>query len=232
MHRIIPMHEGRVGNKIIPQAIVWHYTAMLPSTEVSLAKVWSQSKGKGNGAHAIIRRNGEVLCLSDFLHNGNHAGGPTSGAVRLRKGTYGANTVAVGIELSNPGRVRRWHDGWRLAYTGNDVTILPKDITVTTDAELDEGTRSPNWGWCNYTEEQVKSAKNIARVCWEMGMVNSPCVVLRRPHPITKKVYPDIIKRTMTLSHSDLDPSRKSDPGPLWNANSVVEVEYGKPYKK
>lgn len=226
---IVPQSHHRLGKVIKPRCLVWHYTAMLPHTELSLAKVWSNTAGKGNGAHAIIRRNGQVICLAPFDRNSNHAGGPTSGKVLLKwsKTGYNPNSISIGIEVSNPGRVRKMKGGkWCLAFTGTDVVPLPPDIEVETDEQI--GGHRDDWGWCKYTDAQVESARKIARIAWECGVTNTTCTVVRQTVAGVK--YRDLHTTTMCLRHSDIDPSRKSDPGPLWNPQSLMQPEYTKEY--
>ena len=213
---IAPIHEGRLGKEISPKGIVWHYTAMLPNTELSLAQVWGHVRGKGTGAHALIRRNGQIICFASWNVNANHAGGPTSGVIKKYKFSVGvrANSSTIGIELSNPGRVRKDAIGWKLAYTGLDVVRLPGDLEVVTDEELDSYTKKDSWGWVKYTNEQVAAAKKIVAIAREMGLKNKPCIV-KRPDVEGNK-YRDITTTWLCLRHSDMDPSRKSDPGPLW----------------
>lgn len=224
----IPMHAGRVGPVIKPRCVIWHYTAMLESTELALAKVWNASRGKGNGATFLVRRNGQIIQLCDIQHNSNHAGGPSTGRIYFTErgehpsdgGGHHPNSVGIGVELSNPGRVRRGADGWRLAYTGADVTRVSTDIVVTDEA-LGLDTKRDTWGWCAYTDEQKTAAKKVVALAREVGVVNENVIVVRKK--IDGRDYGTVQCGSMELGHNDLDPSRKSDPGPLWRASDVIE---------
>lgn len=228
---IAPVNEGRLGKTIAPRNIVWHYTAMLPHTEMSLVRVWGKSKGRGTAAHALIRRNGDIVCFAPFNRNTNHAGGATSGVITFNKVSLRANSSSVGIELSNPGRIQRDATGWRLAYTGLDRVYLnefdPEEIV--TDEALGMFTKRDTWGWVDYTQAQKDAARKIARMAWEYGVTNKPCTVVRKT--VHGVVYKDIHTTRMCLRHSDMDPSRKSDPGPLWVPQAVMQPEYVNAYK-
>lgn len=218
---LVPMHDGRVGGSIKPRGIIWHYTAMLESTELALAKVWSQSRGRGNGATAIVRRNGQIIQLCDFFHNSNHAGGATTGRAYFPdKGEnpfdgsgHHPNAVFIGIELSNPGRVRRDAEGWRIAYTGAERVGVDPAIVVT-DEVLRQYTKTDKWGFCTYTEEQKKAAAHIAKMVQAAGAQNERVLVVRKR--VNGKDYGTVEGWSMELGHVDFDPSRKDDPGPLW----------------
>lgn len=223
---LVPMHPGRIGAPIKPRGIIWHYTAMSESTEMALAKVWSQSRGKGNGATCIVRRNGQIIQLCDFFHNANHAGGGSTGRIyfteageHLSNGKgHHPNTVCIGVELSNPGRVRRSGGDWIIAYTGAEK--IPVDSgQVITDATLGTSTRE-TWGWFRYTEEQISAARKIVEMARAAGVINENVYVVRQK--VKGVDYGVVQKGSMELGHNDLDPSRKDDPGPLWRAADLT----------
>jgi hypothetical protein len=224
----VPMHAGRVGPVIKPRGIIWHYTAMLESTELPLVTSWQQNRGKGNGANFLVRRNGQIIQLCDITRNGNHAGGSTTGRIFFSNrgehpsdGTgHHPNSVAVGVELSNPGRVRKDDKGWRIAYTGADrVNVDSALYVVRTDKELGIESRREDWGWVEYTEQQRIAAVEIIVACGIAGVRDEPVIVKRKK--INGRDYGEVSIGSMRLGHEDLDPSRKSDPGPLWDVNSL-----------
>lgn len=236
-YRILPMHPKRIGARIQPRGIIWHFTAMLERTELALAKVWATTRGKGNGATALIRRNGEIIQFCDFFHNANHAGGPTTGRVYFTdRGEHPSdgpghhpNSACIGIELSNPGRVRKDVEGWRIAYTGAERVPVDSSIVVADSALGVKGAKAGQWGWCRYTPEQVEAARSIVKMAREIGMKDETVRVVRKK--IDGRDYGEVLSGALRLGHEDFDPSRKSDPGPLWNARDVVPViqaEYGR----
>jgi hypothetical protein len=224
----VPMHSGRVGPEIKPRGIIWHYTAMLESTELPLVTSWQQNRGKGNGATFLVRRNGQIIQLCEATKNSNHAGGSSTGRVfftsRGEHPSDGAghhpNSVCVGVELSNPGRVKKDAKGWRIAYTGADRVPVDESIySIKTDSELAIETKSDTWGWVEYTQEQKIAAVEIIVACGIAGVRDEPVIVKRKK--INGRDYGEVSIGSMRLGHEDLDPSRKSDPGPLWDVNAL-----------
>jgi hypothetical protein len=129
------------------------------------------------------------------------------------------NAVSIGIELSNPGRVRRDAEGWRIAYTGAERVGVDPDIVVT-DEQIHYGNKSSKWGWCKFTPEQLKASDTIVKMAREAGIENVPVTVVRKK--VDNVEYGLTYGYSMELGHTDLDPSRKDDPGPLWSA-AVLE---------
>jgi N-acetyl-anhydromuramyl-L-alanine amidase AmpD len=192
---------------------------MLESTEMALVKVWGASKGRGNGATCLIRRNGQIVQFCDFFHNANHAGGTTTGRAFFGDGkAHHPNSVFVGVELSNPGRVRRDASGWRIAFTGAER--VPVDAAmVVTDAETGSHTKMAKWGWCSYTPEQYASAQKIVDILRACGVDREHVTVVRQR--VGTRDYGTLETSNFTLGHTDFDPSRKDDPGPLWHAHKL-----------
>jgi hypothetical protein len=224
----VPMHTGRVGPVIKPRGIIWHYTAMLESTELPLVTAWQQNRGKGNGATFLVRRNGQIIQLAPITKNSNHAGGSSTGRIYFtgsardneRTTPWHPNSVCIGVELSNPGRVRRDDRGWRIAYTGADRVPVDESVyKIVSDESLKMFTKSANWGWVEYTQEQRIAAVEIIVACGIAGVRDEPAIVKRKK--INGKEYGEVSIGSMRLGHEDLDPSRKSDPGPLWDVNAL-----------
>lgn len=226
--RYHPMHSGRVGTKINVRGIVWHFTAMHHGTENVLAKVWQASKGKGNGATFIVGSDGKIIQLCSIYHNANHAGGASTGriyfpndpksAVLNRTIPHHPNSTLIGVELSNPGRVRKHVGGWKIAYSESPKFVDP--LLVVTDKSMGSHTKRADWGWHKYTPEQVTAARSIVLACYAEGITDEPCMIKRQT--IKGKKYGVTETGSMRTGHEDFDPSRKSDPGPLWNPRDVV----------
>jgi N-acetyl-anhydromuramyl-L-alanine amidase AmpD len=225
-----PMHSGRVGPAIVPKGIIWHYTAMTENTELALVAAWQQNRGRGNGATFLVRRNGQVIQLAPIDKNSNHAGGTSTGRVYFTgRGEHPSdspghhpNSVCIGVELSNPGRVRRVNGEWRVAYTGADVVPVEESVyPIVTDEALRMFTKTDKWGWVDYTEAQYKAAREIVIASALTGVVDEPCLVRRKK--VNGKDYGEVSVGSMRLGHCDLDPSRKDDPGPLWQVGNLFE---------
>lgn len=196
-------HPGRIGNAIVPRAIVVHTTDMAPGTFNALIKSWTTQRGRGNAAHFLIGRNGEVVQFAPITRNANHAGGKTHGWWKTATGQIHPNTAAVGIELDCAGRLKQRADG--TPYHPDTGKAIP-----LADVYWDSKGRP----WHKVTEPQLYTLRKL---------IDDLKVALK---PMDAKVAPsgDYRKNGVAhyapannpwlVGHVTLDPVNKTDPGP------------------
>jgi N-acetyl-anhydromuramyl-L-alanine amidase AmpD len=204
---------GELNGK--PAGILWHWTATRGGTMHTLAKSIAKPvppNGRAASWHVGIARNGSVYHSVSLKRGSWHAGG--SSAARFEKDVYkmvtatqrgvlatrwkiserqsgvGANSLFVGIELENVGQVKnvngKWQ-GWPFGHDGQDGPIVPPD--QVSNAVLGKRYHA-------FTDEQVRAAAMVARaiVQWVPGIPREACA----------------------WTHYQVDPTRKTDPGPVW----------------
>ena len=109
-----------------------------------------------------------------------------------------ANKSSIGIELDNPGPLHRVNRTWRSLTLG--TTYEDNDVLV---ARHKNG--GPVLGWLLYSQPQIRLVQEIGRLLVE--------------------AYPTI---SAFVGHDDVDPSRKTDPGPAWNMESLRTAVFGR----
>lgn len=109
-----------------------------------------------------------------------------------------ANKNSIGIELDNPGPLHRVNGTWRSLYLG--TTYEDNDVMV---ARHKNG--GPVLGWLLYSQPQIKLTHEICRLLVE--------------------AYPSIRD---FVGHEDVDPTRKTDPGPAWDMESLRTGVFGR----
>lgn len=134
------------GGKYTPQYLVMHYTAV--TTDESTIS-WFLSPIAKASAHLLIGRDGSVTQFAPFNVVAWHAG------KSQWKGLNGLNQYAIGIEMTN---------GGRLMKSGN-AYICPVDQKKVPNTEVihavhkNETTES---AWQQYTHAQLEAAVEIA----------------------------------------------------------------------
>lgn len=172
---------GAPGSLRKPRQVVIHYTA--GRTAASAAN-WLCSKAAKASAHLVIGRGGEIIQLVQFDTVAWHA--------------REANKYSIGIELDNPGALRRVNGAWKSLSLG---TTYPEDEVL--EARHKNG--GPTCGWLLYTQPQIKLTQEICRLLVES--------------------YPSI---KSFVGHDDVDPRRKTDPGPAWDMEALRTSVFGR----
>ena len=201
-----PAHQGRWGGKISPACVVWHCTDMRPGSGPALDRARAASKGKGNAEHFVIWEDGTIVQHVPVTRNANHAGG--EGAAKVNG--YHVNSVSLGIELCNPGFLMKGKlDDPRL-YCDDGPTVITEKAIKT-----ESGWRVP------YTKAQLDSAEWLARFvlpqCVTLGN-GAPQVTLSWPGKPSLAVY------RYGIRHSDINPTQKTDPGPLLDTKQLGDI--------
>lgn len=109
-----------------------------------------------------------------------------------------SNKSSIGIELDNPGPLVRVNGRWRSLVLGTEY-----EANDVVEARHKNG--GALRGWLLYTQAQIKLTREICR-----ALVES---------------YPSIRD---CVGHEDVDPSRKTDPGPAWDMEALRTSVFGR----
>lgn len=200
-----PSHQGRWGGKISPSCVVWHCTDMRPNSGPALSRARAASAGKGNGEHFVVWEDGTIIQHTPVTRNANHAGGPGSARVN----GFHVNQVSIGIELCNPGHLK---------LDGTDLICDDGPTRIPILGATGDGRR----GWrIPYTERQ------LASVHWLCESVLPYCLTLGNRGESVALTW--VGRETSAgprygLRHSDINPTQKTDPGPLLNTRYLHDL--------
>jgi N-acetyl-anhydromuramyl-L-alanine amidase AmpD len=196
-----------------PHGIVWHWTATPAGSVRNAAKriVALPDKAKGERAasfHLGIPQSGALIQLASVEVGTWHAGGASAarftnvgGSYMVRQATdrgpeLSANACFVGVELENVGEVRKIGTEWRSwPFKAGEGHRVAFNNTVAHGARRYE----------RFTEHQVHLATEFVRA---MAIA-----------------YPRSITRASCLwAHFMIDPTRKTDPGPVWMEQILPKI--------
>ena len=175
-----PNHSGVID----PSIIVMHHTGGWPNGEGSVS--WLCNSEANASAHLVINDKGKTTQLVPFNIKAWHAGSSTS-SYRGQS----PNSISIGIELANPGRLVKINDT-QYAQDGNPRMVFDGDEWGIQwfEAEWDKGFYIP------FTDAQQNAALEIGRVLVkEYGLDD-------------------------TTTHQRCDPTRKVDPHPGYDLNA------------
>ncbi|HVL02206.1 MAG TPA: N-acetylmuramoyl-L-alanine amidase [Dongiaceae bacterium] len=147
-HRIVgapfkasPNHGAAFASGM-PDAIIMHFTG---GSSAASAINWLCDPQAKASAHVVIGRDGIITQLVPFDTVAWHAGASSHG------GRSGYNKLSIGIELDNPGRLKRTEGGGYVSAFGKQY---PPDQVI---AAVHRNERSESF-WLAYTEEQISAA--------------------------------------------------------------------------
>lgn len=226
------LHAGRMGKRISPWAITAHTTDMHPDSFEALVKKSQRDAGAGSGWHFLIGRHPAqgVVQSAPIYRNANHAGGGIDPATKkarphgwlrdARGSTYHPNNACVGIEVHCGGLLTRIDGKWRTVSGGkaSGAPIPVEDVTPI----------SASRGWHRPTPYQVA---RFHELCDVLAGVMSPPPTLKvvavpsgTPPAWVAKARQAVLYVSPSgdalpmlppiFGHVDLDPARKTDPGP------------------
>lgn len=217
--RRFDINKGRLGGAIAPRCTVVHTTDMAPGTMAPLLKRWRDLAGEGAGAHFVIGKGsagqqatiptGGIVQLAPITRNGNHAGGaingkPSHGNFKTKAGKLiHPNTIAVGIEIDNAGRLVRKGGVWVHKDSGK---IMP-DAQVYVDTH--------GRGYEVVTNYQLLALEALLDALdATMPALESGMTVVPNGGYAENGVPEASLPWCREVGHWTLDPYRKTDPGP------------------
>lgn len=138
----IQFHESpNRGGPLKPEVLVMHFTA---GRSLNSSVSWLSSPVARASAHVVIGEDGRIVQLLPFNVVAWHAGeSEWNGRKRV-------NDFSIGIELSNPGNLKRTGSKWRTWY-GDEV----ENELVTVAPHKSGG---PEQGWKIYPTQQLDAA--------------------------------------------------------------------------
>ncbi len=160
-----------------PDSIIIHYTA---GTSGKSTVRYLSGKSAKVSAHLVVDESGEVTQMVDFNRKGYHAGKSSFG------GRTGYNAYSIGIEISNPGWLKKAGSGFANAYGGK---VAPDMVF---EGKHRNYPKPRTMFWHKYPEAQVKAVFDI-------------CEALCNAYDIRE-----------ILGHEEIAPARKTDPGPAF----------------
>lgn len=183
-----------------PLGIVWHATTAGPGGPTHgmalarrIAKLPTDLE-RSSSWHLLITKAGQLIQSAPFTRGTWHAGGATAHSVTIKGKTYRPNQALVGVEVENAGKCitvagEHYCEPY---YVKGTKQPNPK---LRIDSWRYWATANPAKGWDLYTDEQVEAARAfVAAFRLAYGAGTLECGYL----------------------HSELDPTRRSDPGPIW----------------
>jgi hypothetical protein len=211
--RYVAAHASRVGGPITPRAAVVHTTDMLPNGFGGLIRGWSTG-GPGACAHFVLGRDPTqgLVQLVPIIRNGEHAGGSVHGNWVSADGSkVHPNSVAVGIEVHNAGRLE-WLSKDRAAYQEKHVTLA--EFSVAQGEVFVDDLNRP---WHITTQYQFDTlAQLLSDLHGQFGPLQArpvPDAALVKDRSKWDMSYAAPVCTTL-VGHASLDPINKMDPGP------------------
>lgn len=195
------------------EGIAWHWTDTRGCGAMNLAKRIATAGGRAASWHALIDATGTAVQSVTTKHGAWHVGSDTaalftrnasdrswsmlSPAQRGGMSGYGGNRWLFGIELENVGEVRLVGSEW-LGWPFRHDYIAPGDTAPTRPAIVPATEVQPQnatHGHHRFTIPQVETARRItSTLARHYGLTRSAC----------------------SWGHCEIDPQRRTDPGPLW----------------
>jgi len=134
-----------IAGKQTPDMLIIHYTA---GANEAGAIAWMTNPKSQVSSHILIGKDGAITQLVPFNRIAWHAG-PSAW-----KGRTDLNRYAIGIELDNPGQLKRvnnqWVSSFKKVYPDEDILVAKHKYGATT------------YGWPKYPAVQIESVTELA----------------------------------------------------------------------
>lgn len=180
------------GGEMVPTMIVEHDTAGHSKKGSSVA--WFRQKDCPTSAHVVVERDGSATQMVPFNRKAFHAGKSSW------RGKTFCNGFSIGIEIVNPGALKRVGSEAHLIYDGGKIVERFPIADCVHKATPEHGDA---W-WLPYTDAQIKTVKEICRALCEE--------------------YPDCNE---IVTHWMISPKRKIDTNPLFPLEDVRAYAFG-----
>lgn len=173
------INSPNYGGVIKPKFLVIHYTA---GSSKEGAVNWFARKASRVSAHFVIDIDGSITQMVSLNRKAFHAG-------RSRwKGYRGLNSHSIGIEVVNPGPLKKIHDTLYETYYGKK--IFPESPEYDRIIEARHRNGGPVRPWLQFSPEQIYTLLNLGSFLMEA------------------------YKLKEAVGHDMISPGRKIDPGP------------------
>lgn len=183
-----------IGGKLNPRYIVIHDTASGLKDDGDIS--WLTNPKSKVSAHVVVSREGKITQLVPFNVVAWHAG------QSAWKGLKQLNSYAVGIEIDNPGRMKKISEG----VYGNEIVTIDTNKNPSLKVEYAKTTAHGAGYWLHYSDAQIAAVKELCRAIFDTANIE------------------DII------THWMISPGRKFDTNPLYPLEDLRKsVLYYKP---
>lgn len=190
-----------------PWGVLWHWTATGHGTALAMARRIAKKAGPGMKAtsvHLWVEADGTIYQSIPFTRGSSHAGAPSATRfmdldrdnwVADHRGPphgYSANSLLIGVEIVCVGEVRlvngKWM-GWPFGKGRNGPIVSASEVKEGVD---EHGRRR---SYQDFTRGQRDACERLVRAC---------------------HVTYGHTAQQLSWGHVTVDPTRKTDPGPLW----------------
>jgi N-acetyl-anhydromuramyl-L-alanine amidase AmpD len=152
-----------VGGKCKPKILVCHDTASGLNSDGPIS--WLCNKNAQASAHFVVGRAGDITQLVNTNRVAWHAGKSTYPG--HNDGSGSVNSIAVGIEIVNPGIMTRIVDGRAFFDKSKTVSWDIEEFGIKKAAPLPLSLKRAEAYWMPYTDEQLEAVLGIGHAVKE-----------------------------------------------------------------
>jgi len=189
--------EANAYNKtatIKPDAIIIHYTA--GASGAATVKLFA-AKTATTSAHFVVSEDGTITQMVDLNRKAYHAG------TSSYNGRSSYNGFSIGIEISNPGYLKKIDGKYYTWWEAKKENKTPVDPSMVYTGKHRNAVTTMTY-WYKYTDAQIAAVKEL-------------CKAICKAYDIKE-----------ILGHEEIAPGRKCDPGPAYPLDELRnEVLFG-----